>query len=87
MYKSPKNIFTFMTTTKLDIDGNLLKLKISKKYTQTALAQAIGMKQPGYCDIESNKTMPTVPTLQKLAEFLEVPLVKLYTSESGFGIF
>ena len=72
-----------MTRTKLDIGGNLLKLRIAKKYTQTALAKAIGIKQPSYCDIESNKTMPTVPTLQKIAEVLEVPLMKLLEEEEG----
>ena len=70
-----------MISTKLNIGANLLKLRMAKNYTQTALAQAIGMKQPGYCDIEGNRTMPTVPTLQKLAEFLEVPLVKLFEEE------
>ena len=75
-----------MISTKLNIGANLLKLRMAKNYTQTALAQAIGMKQPGYCDIEGNRTMPTVPTLQKLAEFLEVPLVKLFEEEEEKAI-
>ena len=35
------------------------------------------MKQPNYCEIESNIVVPTVATLQKLAEFLEVSVSKL----------
>ena len=70
-----------MISTKLDIGGNLLKLRTAKKYSQTALAKAIGIKQPNYCDIEAGKVIPTVPTLQKLAEFLEVPLTKLFEGE------
>ena len=70
-----------MTNTKLDIDGNLLKLRQAKKYTQATLAKAIGINQPNYCDMEANRIMPTIPTLQKLAEFLEVPLIKLLEEE------
>ncbi len=70
-----------MISTKLNIGGNLYKIRIAKKHTQSALAKAIGINQSNYCDIEGNRTMPTVPTLQKLAEFLEVPLVKLFQEE------
>ena len=70
-----------MTNTKLDIGKNLRKLRTAKKQTQAIIAQAIGMNQPGYCDIEGNRTMPTIHTLQKLAEFWEVPLVKLLQEE------
>ncbi len=70
-----------MISTKLDIGGNLLRLRVAKKHTQTALAKAIGIKQPNYCDIEAGRVIPTVPTLQKLAEFLEVPLTKLFEGE------
>ena len=66
-----------MTNTKLDIGKNLRELRTAKKQTQAIIARAIGMNQPGYCDIESNRTTPTIHTLQKLAEFWEVPLVKL----------
>ena len=70
-----------MISTKLNIGGNLHKIRVAKKHTQSALAKAIGINQSNYCDIEGNKTMPTVPTLQKLAEFLEVPLMKLFEEE------
>ncbi len=70
-----------MISKKLDIGKNLQELRVAKKYTQTVVAKAVGMKQPGYSDIESNLTMPTIPTLQKLAEFLEVPLAKLLEDE------
>ena len=70
-----------MTNTKLDIGKNLRQLRTAKKQTQAIIARAIGMNQPGYCDIESNRTTPTIHTLQKLAEFWEVPLVKLLQEE------
>ncbi len=70
-----------MISTKLDIGGNLLKLRQAKKYTQTDLAKAIGVKQSNYCEMERGKVIPTVPTLQKLAEFLEVPIKTLFEEE------
>ena len=70
-----------MINTKLDIGGNLLKLRQAKKHTQATLAKAIGINQPNYCDMEAGRIMPTIPTLQKLADFLEVPLVKLLENE------
>jgi transcriptional regulator with XRE-family HTH domain len=72
-----------MISTKLNIGGNLHKIRVAKKHTQTALAKAIGINQSNYCDIEGNRTMPTIPTLQKLAEFLEVPLVKLFEEKEN----
>ena len=72
-----------MISTKLNIGGNLHKIRVAKKHTQMALAKAIGINQSNYCDIEGNRTMPTVPTLQKLVEFLEVPLVTLFEEEEA----
>ncbi len=66
-----------MEQTKLDIGKNLLKFRKIKNYSQTDVAKATGMKQPNYCEIESNTVVPTIATLKKLAEFLEVPISKL----------
>ena len=70
-----------MEQPKLDIGKNLRKFRDAKKLTQGEVAKATGMKQPNYFEIETGNVIPTIPTLQKLADFFEVSLSKLFENE------
>ena len=70
-----------MEQPKLDIGKNLRKLRDAKKLSQGEVAKATGMKQPNYFEIETGNVIPTIPTLQKLADFFEVSLSKLFENE------
>jgi len=53
-----------------------------KNYTQTYLAEQLGMSQKAYSKIENGDTKLTVDHLLKISEVLEVNLNELLNSES-----
>jgi len=56
---------------------NIVKIRRKKGYTQEKLAYEADVSKGYLSEIESGKKSPTVRTLQKLADTLEVPLSKL----------
>lgn len=56
---------------------NIVKLRQTKGWTQEKLAFEADVSKAGLCDIESGKRSPTVGTLEKIAQALNVPLSKL----------
>lgn len=56
---------------------NIVKIRQEKKYTQERLAYESGISKGYLSEIESGKKSPTVRTLEKLAETLNVPLSRL----------
>ena len=49
-----------MKKSKIDIGGNLIKLRNEKNLTPKDVYLSAGIKQSNYCDIESNTVMPTI---------------------------
>ncbi|HLB59898.1 MAG TPA: helix-turn-helix transcriptional regulator [Bdellovibrionota bacterium] len=56
---------------------NIIKIRKEKGYTQERLAYESDMSKGHLSEIESGRKSPTVRTLEKIAETLEVPLSKL----------
>ncbi len=56
---------------------NIIKVRKEKGYTQERLAYESDISKGYLSEVESGKKSPTVRTLAKLAEVLEVPLAKL----------
>ncbi len=56
-------------------------IRKSKCFTQEKLAELIGIEPPSLSYIETGKFSPSVETLQKLAEVLEVDVWEFYYFE------
>ena len=56
-------------------------IRKSKCFTQEKLAELIGIEPPSLSYIETGKFWPSVETLQKLAEVLEVDVWEFYYFE------
>jgi transcriptional regulator with XRE-family HTH domain len=61
----------------MDISANIKRIRKIKNISQKQIALELGMAQAQYSIIESGKTIPTIPTLQKIADILEVDIIEL----------
>lgn len=61
---------------------NLRTIRKSKKLTQQQLSDAIGIKRSAYAYYEIGKSEPSINTLIKLSEVLDVSLDNLLNNES-----
>ena len=62
----------------MDIAANIKRIRKLKNLSQKQIAMEIGIAQAQYSVIESGKTIPTVPTLQKIARALEVSITEFF---------
>lgn len=62
----------------MDIAENIKRIRKLKNLSQKQIAMEIGIAQAQYSVIESGKTIPTVPTLQKIAKVLEVDITEFF---------
>lgn len=63
---------------KKDIAYNLIKLRVSKKYTQEAVAEKSGISLLAYRNIETQKSEPSLSTLNKIAKVYNVGVEILF---------
>lgn len=61
---------------------NLKELRTSHNLTQKELAEELGTSQQSYMKWETGKTSPTLRTVEKIAEFFNVPISKLVSSNT-----
>lgn len=54
------------------------EIRLKKNMTQEELSQKSGISESYISELENNLKMPTILTLCKLAEVLEVEITKLY---------
>jgi transcriptional regulator with XRE-family HTH domain len=59
--------------------ANVVRIRERKGLTQEQLGWAAGLHQTAVTRIESGERMPTLPTILKIAEGLEVPPADLFT--------
>lgn len=59
------------------IASNLRRLRLQKQLSQEELADRAGLSTPAYRNIEANKSMPRVNTLEALADALDVRIQDL----------
>jgi transcriptional regulator with XRE-family HTH domain len=78
----------FMTTSDLeqagltiDVGGRLRELRQERRMSMRALARASGLSTNALSMIERAKTSPSVSTLYKIAEALEVPITAFFRVE------
>src|SRR5690606_6936592 len=60
--------------TRFEISARILKARMKKGYTQSNLADAIGVKQPAVAQWEQGETMPKLETLMLVSKELDQPL-------------
>jgi transcriptional regulator with XRE-family HTH domain len=58
--------------------ANVARIREGKGLTQEQLGWAAGLHQTAVTRIESGERMPTLPTILKIAEGLEVPPADLF---------
>lgn len=59
------------------IADNIKRIRKLKKLSQKQIALTIDIPQGQYSRIEGGKVVPTIPTLQKIAQVFEVTLAEL----------
>ncbi|MCW3089707.1 MAG: transcriptional regulator [Ferruginibacter sp.] len=62
----------------IKIGGNIKALRTGKMLTQKALAEACGFEKARISKIESGKANPTVCTLNKISNTLEVNVAEFF---------
>ncbi|AEE97616.1 helix-turn-helix domain protein [Mahella australiensis 50-1 BON] len=60
------------------------KLRINKKIKQIELAKAAGISNSFLSDIENGRTMPSLKTLYKLADALDVSITVFLEDDSSY---
>jgi transcriptional regulator with XRE-family HTH domain len=65
-------------TNAVDVGTNLRKLREARKVSMRALAKTSGLSANALSMIERGRTSPSVSTLYKLAEALEVPVTAFF---------
>ncbi len=68
-----------------ELSVNLARLRLSKGYNQTEMAQSVGLSRPAYIAIESGKSEPRTNNLLKIAEVLGVNLQDLFAPVPEFS--
>jgi transcriptional regulator with XRE-family HTH domain len=61
---------------------NVKRRRIELGYTQTDLADRLGVKQPVVAMVESGRTSPTLKTVQQFAEALQMSPSELFSESS-----
>lgn len=67
-----------MKELKKALGRQIQKIRKQKKYTQEHLAELIGIEVPSLSNIETGKYAPSIETLQKLSEVLQVKPWEFY---------
>ena len=70
----------------MDISGKIKKIRVAKNLSQKQLAMSIGMDQGQYSKVENGKTEPTLSSLEKIADALEIHISELFNPEEPIEI-
>lgn len=74
--------FNQMSNTNTIISENIKKLRKLKQLSQKQVSMDIGIPQGQYSLVENGKVMPTIPTLEKIAEVFEVSIAEFFDTNS-----
>ena len=62
----------------MNVTTNIKRIRKLKNLSQKQVALNINIAQAQYSVIESGKTIPTIPTLEKIAKVLEVNITEFF---------
>lgn len=71
-----------MNDTTTIIANNVKQLRDLKGLSQKEVSMSVGMPQGQYSRIENGKVMPTIPTLEKIAEVFEVSIIEFFKTNN-----
>jgi len=71
-----------MNNLKLQLGQRIKELRKAKNLTQEELAEKIGIGTPNISYFENGKFTPTLETMQKIANVLDVEIYELYMFKS-----
>ena len=71
-----------MNDTTTIIANNVKQLRDLKGLSQKEVSMSVGMPQGQYSRIENGKVMPTIPTLEKIAEVFEVSTIEFFKTNN-----
>jgi transcriptional regulator with XRE-family HTH domain len=74
-------LFNMNDTTTI-IANNVKQLRDLKGLSQKEVSMSVGMPQGQYSRIENGKVMPTIPTLEKIAEVFEVSIIEFFKTNN-----
>lgn len=60
----------------------LKELRSERGLTQKQIAEQLNMSQQGYARWESGKIQPSIPTIEKFANFFNIPIAQLLSEEN-----
>ena len=66
-----------MEKESIDLGYRIKKVREEKNYSQTYLAQKLGITQKAYSNIENNQTRLTVDNLLRITQILEISINKI----------
>ncbi|WP_213996162.1 MULTISPECIES: helix-turn-helix transcriptional regulator [Tepidanaerobacter] len=67
----------------MDIGARLKELRTSRNITITALANKVGLTREHLSNIERNVNMPSLQTLQKICDALDITLAEFFSDEDS----
>lgn len=71
-------IFTLMSKINTIITENIKQLRKLKNLSQKQVSLEVGIPQGQYSLVENGKVMPTIPTLEKIADVFEVSIAEFF---------
>jgi transcriptional regulator with XRE-family HTH domain len=74
--------FSLMSNINTTISENIKRLRKLKELSQKQVSMDIGIPQGQYSLVENGKVMPTIPTLEKIADVFEVSIAEFFTNNS-----
>ena len=74
-----------MTTKKL-LGKRIKEIRKNKGYTQEALAEVVGIDITTLSGIESGRHFPSLVTLEKIAQILNVALITLFDFDNHISV-
>ena len=69
------------TIMSVNVGDKIKIVRKAKKLSQQEVADKIGIDRAQYSRVETNKSKPTLTTIEKIAEALEVEVVDLFTND------
>ncbi|WP_438712354.1 helix-turn-helix domain-containing protein [Aquimarina muelleri] len=70
----------------MDIAERIKLFRTNKGLSQKEVALSVGIDQAQYSRIESGKVEPTISSLQKIADALEIKVVELFSEEQPIDV-
>lgn len=80
------SFIAYKTSNRMQLGQIIQKLRTDRKLSQKAVALSVGIDRGQYSRIENGKVEPTLGTLRKIAEALEISLGDFFADQQPLDI-